>query len=467
MSNINKTLLLLSVLCFFSCIKEPKVDPCFCSPIPPPHSYDTVITNFENGKIVKEIHIKDNGSGIGNVTLTKNYVYLLDGPVFVNNGQVLKIEPGTIIKGKAGQNASASSLIVARESKIFAEGTKEEPIIFTSEQDNVMRYDDGTFQDGDLLTENDRGLWGGLIILGNGIINEPIEGGESSIEGIPSSGSRGLYGGSDNTDNSGILKYISIRHGGTDIGAGNEINGLTLAGVGSGTEIDYIEVVANKDDGIEFFGGAAHVKHAVVYSNADDSFDWDQGYVGKGQFWLAINPGDRAFECDGDDTPGNAPFTKPTVSNISILGIGGKPMTLRENSGGYISNMLAYNFKQVIDLQDVNIPDALTRFETTDGQLEYIYYSQVDTTNGALAFSYNDDSGFTNQSYNNAIITNSENDPSDWNLSITKLAVNKKGVTPSDVWFTNADYAGAFDPNTENGNWLRGWTYLDNKGMLD
>ncbi len=467
MSYFNRVLLLLSVLCFFSCIKEPKKHCVECPP-PPCHSYDTSISKLENGKIVREISIREIGCGtISNVTFTKNNVYYIDGRVFVNSGQTLIIEPGTIIKGRVGQNELGSVLVVARGGKIIAEGTKEEPIIFTSEQDNVMRFEDGSFQAGDNLTENDRGLWGGLIILGKGIINEPFEGGEYPIQGISRSESRCLYGGTDNTDNSGILKYISIRHGGTDIGAGNEINGLTLGGVGSGTEIDYIEVIANNDDGIEIFGGAAHVKHALVYANGDDCFDWDQGYVGKGQFWLAVNPGDRAFECDGDDTPGNTPFAKPTVSNITVIGIGGKPMTLRENSGGYISNMLAYNFKQVIDLQDVNIPDAVTRFKTTDGQLEYIYYSQVDTANGALAFSYNDDLGFTNQSYHNAIITNSENDLTDWNLSLTKLSIEKTGVTPSDVWFTKADYAGAFDPNAKNGNWLRGWTYLDNKGLLD
>lgn len=429
--------------------------------------FDTIVdvVDEDAGLSIKTVTIKDNGEGIGDVTLEKETVYVLDGKVFVNDGQTLTIEAGTIVKGESGQNSAASALVVARGGKIMAEGSKTEPIIFTSKTDNVTRYTDGSYKMGDLLDENVRGQWGGIIVLGKSTINEPVEGGESSVEGIPTNEGRGLYGGTDNADNSGVLKYISIRHGGTDIGAGNEINGLTLAGVGSGTTIEYIEVIGNKDDGIEFFGGSVNVKYAVVYSNGDDCFDWDQGYVGKGQFWLAVNPGDRAFECDGDDTPGNSPFTTPTVSNITVIGTGGKPMTLRENSGGFVSNMLAYNFKQAIDLQNENTPDALDRFEGADGKLEYIYFSEVPSTDGATVFSYNGDTK-TDQSSNTSIIENSENDATDWGLSLTNLAEDKTGASPSDAWFTTANYAGAFDPAAANGEWLKGWTFLDENGKL-
>lgn len=433
-------------------------------------TFDTILIE-NDGKKIREIHITDHGYGVGNVTFVKENIYILNQQVYVNSSQELTINPGTIIKGAVGQNENSSALIVAKGGKIMAEGTKNEPIIFTSIHDKSFRDINGIFnQEYNMDSDYNeyKGYWGGLIILGNGILNEPEAGSLMYIEGVTTTDPRNLYGGSNNQDNSGILKYVSIRFGGSEIGAGNEINGLTLGGVGSGTEIDYIEIIANKDDGIEFFGGAAHIKHAVVYNCGDDAFDWDQGFVGKGQFLLAINPGDKAFECDGDDTPGSTPYAKPTVSNITIIGNTSTRymFVLRQNSGGYIWNMLAYDFKNAIRIQNMETPDALNRFESSDGKLKYIYFSKVESDDNALVVSY-DFYDEINQSSNSNIIDNSENDPSDWNLSITKLAVNKKGVTPSDVWFTKADYAGAFDPNAENGNWLRGWTYLDNKGLLD
>ena len=118
-----------------------------------------------------------------------------------------------------------------------------------------------------------KGQWGGLILLGNARLNSVP--GESAIEGIPTSEPRGLYGGDNDEDNSGMLAYISVRHGGTDIGAGNEINGVTYGGVGSATSVEYIEVISNADDGMEFFGGTVCVKHALVAFCGDDGFDYD------------------------------------------------------------------------------------------------------------------------------------------------------------------------------------------------
>ena len=153
-------------------------------------------------------------------TITPIY---LDGFVFVNDGDTLTIEAGTVIKGAPGTQADASALIVARGAYIVAEGTAEEPIIMTFEGDPL----DGS------IPYTTKGQWGGLILLGSAKLNSVP--GESAIEGIPTSEARGLYGGDNDEDNSGVLKYISVRHGGTDIGAGNEINGLTFGGVGSGT----------------------------------------------------------------------------------------------------------------------------------------------------------------------------------------------------------------------------------------
>ena len=185
-----------------------------------------------------------------NTTWTANNQYVLNGLVFVEEGETLTIEPGTVIKGKPGQGAEASALVVAREGKIFAEGTAEAPIIFTAEADDASDPED--------FGSTDRGLWGGVIVLGRATLNSPSDSGSpitDNIEGIDINETRGRFGGNDDTDNSGVLRYISIRHGGTLIGADNEINGLTLGAVGSGTTLEFIEVFANLDDGIEFFGG--------------------------------------------------------------------------------------------------------------------------------------------------------------------------------------------------------------------
>ncbi|MCH2662561.1 hypothetical protein MK163_19135, partial [bacterium] len=163
-----------------------------------------------------------------NVVWTADNEYVLNGLVFVDEGATLTIQPGTVIKGMPGQGENASALVVARGGKIFASGTPDQPIVFTAQADDVSDAGD--------LPLAARGLWGGVIILGRATLNS--EPGETPIEGIPTTEPRGLYGGSDDGDNSGVFRYVSIRHGGTDIGAGNEINGLTMGGVGSGTLIE-------------------------------------------------------------------------------------------------------------------------------------------------------------------------------------------------------------------------------------
>ena len=197
----------------------------------------------------------------GDVTWTANNTYVLDGFVFVEDGETLTIEPGTVIKGKPGQAENSSALIIAQGGKIYANGTPSKPIIFTAEADNL---------NGNLPLDT-RGLWGGVIVLGKAGINTAT--GVGQIEGIPSTEPRGAYGGNDDTDNSGVIRYVSIRYGGTDIGEGNEINGLTMAGVGSGTRIEYVEVFNNKDDGFEWFGGTVNCKYLVSAFNGDDAFD--------------------------------------------------------------------------------------------------------------------------------------------------------------------------------------------------
>ena len=230
--------------------------------------------------------ISDAGQGTGTDTWTCQKTYILDGYVFVNAGQALTIEAGTVVKGASGSGVDAAAMIVSKGGQIFAEGTADCPILFTFEGDAL----DGS------VAYNTRGQWGGLIVLGDATINF---GTVAQVEGIPTDNNQAQYGGDNDEDNSGVLTYVSIRHGGTQLGAANEINGLTLAGVGSGTTIHHVEVVSNFDDGIEFFGGSVTVDHALVAFCGDDSFDWDQGFHGGGSHWLAIQDqptgeGDRA-----------------------------------------------------------------------------------------------------------------------------------------------------------------------------
>jgi hypothetical protein len=233
-------------------------------------------------------------------TWSADSIYQLAGRIFVTNGATLTIEAGTIIKGETGIATEASALIIARGSKINAVGTAQRPIIFTTVDDDIDYSDTGTgnFRSPN-LTANQNGLWGGLIILGNAPISASVS--EVQIEGIPSSEVNGLYGGSTPEDNSGILRYVSIRHGGTDIGSGNEINGLTLGGVGNGTIIDNIEVVANQDDGIEWFGGTVDVTNAVVWKSGDDAIDTDQAWSGTLTNFVVVSPSGNCLELDGPE----------------------------------------------------------------------------------------------------------------------------------------------------------------------
>ena len=190
------------------------------------------------------------GEGAASVTWTADNIYILRGFVFVNDGQTLTIEPGTVIKGQTGQGAGASALIVARGGTLIADGTADLPIVFTALADELTPLDiaAGNYASPNLPATL-QGQWGGLIVLGNARISESSGGEqltEQQIEGIPASEERGLYGGSTDTDDSGSISYVSVRHAGTNIGAGNEINGITFGGVGSATTVSWVEVVCQR-----------------------------------------------------------------------------------------------------------------------------------------------------------------------------------------------------------------------------
>ncbi|HCE58187.1 MAG TPA: hypothetical protein DER09_10260 [Prolixibacteraceae bacterium] len=289
----------------------------------------------------------------GDAHWTADNTYLLDGFVFLESG-TLTIDAGTVIKAKAtpstGDNASA--LIITRDAKIMAEGTAELPIIFTAEDDDLTDPAD--------LTHEDRGLWGGVILLGKGVIGFTAE--ESAIEGIPAGEERAKFGGTDDTHNTGVFKFVSIRHGGAELSPGNEINGLSVAGVGSQTVIENVEVFANSDDGFEFWGGTVMTKYLIAAFCGDDAFDYDDGWRGGGQFWFAIQGTDDAGsggEHDGAHPDDNPRFAKPTIYNATYIGpgtnsnVGDVALMLRDGAGGMYANSIFTEFAfSAIEVED-------------------------------------------------------------------------------------------------------------------
>ncbi len=403
--------------------------------------------------------LSDDGSGTGTVTWSKENEYILEGFVFVNDGQVLTIEAGTVIRFKPGQGENASALIVSRGGKIIANGTSEEPIIFTSENDDLQGS----------VANDETGLWGGLIILGNAPIN--VNGGEASIEGIPFAEPRGIYGGVDETDNSGTLKYVSIRHGGTNIGDGNEINGLTLGGVGSETQIDYVEVISNEDDGVEIFGGTVNLEHVVVSGCGDDAFDYDLGWSGNGQFWLAFQSnykGDNLIEAGGGVSPVNGlPYSLPNIFNATLIGNGntsdGACVSFRNNAGGIIANSIFINKPQGISLE---VTDALhdSYYQWQQGNLDIknnLFYqvgTSVPSSIFKLAGIYSPEQQNEWGNYFN-ISKNEVSDPKiDWENRIFLPEEKIQGdlLNYPVSWFQIVNFKGAFGES----NWIENWTLI-------
>jgi len=278
----------------------------------------------------------DNGKGNGttentilegriteNRTLKADYVYKLRGLVYVTNGAVLTIEPGTKIVGEKGKNGG---LIITRSCKIIADGTAEKPIVFTSEEATPQRGD-----------------WAGLVLLGNAPTNASFNGqqGIGEIEGgINNSDGLGLYGlgaSSNPADNSGILRYVRIEYAGYAFLPDKEINGLTFGGVGNGTIVDYVQVAYANDDSFEWFGGTVNCSHLISYRTLDDDFDTDNGFSGKVQFGIALRDSavadiskSEAFESDNDANGSQLlPQTKAIFSNMTVVG----PRQAANNTG--------------------------------------------------------------------------------------------------------------------------------------
>lgn len=270
------------------------------------------------------------GRIITNLTLKASNVYKLRGLVYVTNGAILTIEPGTKIVGELNKNGA---LIITRGAKIIADGTADKPIVFTSEAATPQRGD-----------------WAGVVILGNAPTNSSFNGtaGTGEIEGgVNNSDGLGLYGlgtSSNVADNSGILRYVRIEYAGYAFLPDKEINGLTFGGVGNQTIVDYVQVSYSNDDSFEWFGGTVNCKHLISFRTLDDDFDTDNGFSGKVQFGISLRDSaiadiskSEAFESDNDANGSDlktvvtaidgtngvkiAPVkTSPVFSNMTILG---------------------------------------------------------------------------------------------------------------------------------------------------
>jgi len=261
-------------------------------------------------------------SGTITTNTTWSGVVELDGVVTVKNGATLTIAPGTFVKAKPSTaNTATGVLVISRGSKINAEGTSTQPIIFTSYK----------LLDGDENTAASPGDFGGVIVLGGAPTNKPTT---TVIEGL--SGTDYQYGGTNSSDNSGVMKYVRIEFGGYDLlspNSGNEINGLTLGGVGNATTLDHIQVAYGKDDSFEFFGGTVNASNLISFAADDDNFDFDFGYSGTINCALALadqnsthsqsggSPDSNGIELDNDGTGSSAsPFTHPVINNLTIVG---------------------------------------------------------------------------------------------------------------------------------------------------
>ncbi|MBD3376789.1 T9SS C-terminal target domain-containing protein, partial [candidate division KSB1 bacterium] len=427
------------------------------------------------------IVIKDDIST--NTTWSSDNEYHLDGLIFVDQGAILTIQAGTVIKGLDATSITtgdgASALVVRRGAKIMADGTADHPIIFTSEYDDVNDPSD--------LTPTDRGLWGGLIILGKATTNQPTT--DNQIEGIPTT-ENALFGGNDDFDNSGVLRYVSIRHGGFSISGvpGDEINGLTMGAVGRGTTIEFVEVYANFDDGFEWFGGTVNTKNLVAAFCGDDAFDYDQGFRGKGQFWFTIQGTDeagRGGEHDGgDDDETGMPYAMPIIWNATYIGSGADltpapggdgnnhALIFRDNAGGqYASSIFTDYTGDGVTIEDIDIEDSRSKLENGMLTLKnnlWWNFGAGETLDAIVPQDFvRNSAGFADNQIVNPLlrgISRTTDGGLDPRPIMGSPAADNNVLPPSDGFFTQTMYYGAFEPGKSP--WILNWTALHQEGVI-
>jgi hypothetical protein len=393
-------------------------------------------------------------------TLYAKDVNYLSGVVYITKGVTLTVEAGAKVLGKSGLDVA--SLVITRGAKLIAKGTAEKPIIFTSASLNP--------QSGD---------WGGIVILGTAKVNQTltwkgtavagltsVEGGINDTEvgyGLAGSGDAAFPTGND-ADNSGILQYVRIEYAGYAYQPDNELNSLTMAGVGNGTTIDHIQVTYAKDDAYEWFGGTVNCKYLIAYKTQDDDFDTDFGYAGNVQFGIVLRDSaiadistSEAFESDNDGKGSTlSPKTSAVFSNITAIGpridpTYGKGNSLyragahiRRNTGISIMNSIIAGWPVAIQFDastgtavDKNIDDSTIRIRNTTfaGNTENIKYTVSGTPTGASSASLL--TWFSNPFYGNTILNTAGPD-------VLKL------IQPFN--YTNPDFTPFANANTSTAN---------------
>lgn len=415
-----------------------------------------------------------------NRTLTANNTYKLRGLVYVTNGAILTIEPGTKIVGESGKNGG---LIITRSSKIIADGTADKPIIFTSEAANPKRGD-----------------WAGVVILGNAPTNasfNSVQGIGEIDGGVNNSDGLGLYGTPANqaqnpADNSGILRYVRIEYAGYAFLPDKEINGLTFGGVGSNTVVDNVQVSYANDDSFEWFGGNVNCTHLISFRTLDDDFDTDNGYAGKVQFGISLRDsavGDisysEAFESDNDAAGStllpqtSAVFSNMTVAGPKVTASNGfnKYFTwgaqIRRNSTISIFNSIIMGYPNglFIDAQkgtptDNNIPGSLFVQNTIIAGCPQPVLYGPSTTAATGATTASITAWFNTAAYNNSILANNTDVALTAPFNYTAPDFNPSSAASpaaSGASFTHAKLAG-FTSVTYKGacavgdTWWKGWT---------
>ncbi|MDV6344661.1 hypothetical protein [Nitrosomonas sp. Is37] len=378
------------------------------------------------------------------ITLTKNIQWILSGGVFVGGDKTesatITINPGTKIFGQQG----ADFLWIRRGSKIMAEGTPDNPIVMSGPSQQAA------------------GEWGGLILAGNAPINGCNEGVplcEAPFEAVTSE----FYGGNNPADNSGLIKYTQILFAGFAVRPDQELNGLTLNAVGSGTVIDFVQVHNGLDDGVEMFGGTAQMKHLVLTSNGDDNLDWTSGWTGKAQFVLvkqAADDGDRGIEADSNEVNNDSlPRAKPIISNLTLIGssVGTQGILLRRGTGANIWNTVVTGFPDCVQI------DGAATFKNagSPGNLSGELTMVNSFVNCANNFKDGTDATFSVADWFNSQSGNKTEDPLlNGYLPATGSPLTLGGAPVNDPFFNTVDYAGAF--KDANDDWTQEWTFRFN-----
>jgi hypothetical protein len=408
------------------------------------------------------------GSITSNVTLQNTKRYLLLGTVFVKSGGTLNIPAGTQI---FGDKLSKATLLIERGGTINANGSAEAPIIFTSAQP---------------VGSKSAGDWGGVIILGKARINTASGADTAAIEGISPAV---FYGGTNDADNSGTFRYVRIEYSGIALSANNEINGLTMGGVGSGTTIEYVMVSWNGDDSFEWFGGTVNCKYLVSYIPIDDELDNDFGYRGKIQFVLAVRKpsvadvsGSTCIESDNNNGPNyNTPRTQPHISNVTSIGpkqydtsVVNPNFTrnshLRRNTLASFYNSVMMGWPQGVLYDGLGVTCAIQN-DTSRVKANIFAgcYNGFASTNAGCGF---DATAYSNA--NNTVLSTTaavqlsnpygnvstgNYSPANFYPSAGSPALSGANFSfpgINDPWFTVTTYRGAFAQN--NNTWLDGWT---------